>query len=324
MPEYSLGAIPSVRDSRDYQYAKLRSMVGTFPSKGPPVLPIPIRDQGQIPACVGFGCQRMKDEQEYKNYSSIISTSPAYIYTYCKQLDGNPYAPGTYPRVAMQVLQSLGVCRESTFPYSMMPEFGLPAIPPRANEEAPQFKIKAYSRVNNLAEIKQAILTDGPVVLSVMVCDNFMNADGGRIPIPEGMLMGHHLIAAVTWDDEMAWGPYRGVLKFANSWSEEWGDEGYGYLPYAFLDYHTDLQPACTEAWSSVDVIIPPPQASKVEMWVGKKIARVDGQEYELEQAPFIFPGVGRTLVPIRFVSENMGYIVDWDSVARKITLTKR
>jgi plastocyanin len=60
---------------------------------------------------------------------------------------------------------------------------------------------------------------------------------------------------------------------------------------------------------------------TRIELWVGKSTARVNGQEVSLPAAPFIDRN-GRTLVPLRFVSERFGAKVTWDGAARKVTIT--
>lgn len=55
-------------------------------------------------------------------------------------------------------------------------------------------------------------------------------------------------------------------------------------------------------------------------MQVGNKVATVDGKDYHMIEAPFIENG--STLVPIRAVSDMLGYKVDFDNVSKKITIT--
>jgi len=55
----------------------------------------------------------------------------------------------------------------------------------------------------------------------------------------------------------------------------------------------------------------------KVEIWIGKTEARVNGASRKLDVAPVIQND--RTMVPLRFVSENLGLDVGWDEKARGI-----
>jgi regulator of replication initiation timing len=57
-----------------------------------------------------------------------------------------------------------------------------------------------------------------------------------------------------------------------------------------------------------------------IKMLVGSKTAYVDGVLKTLDAAPNIV--AGRTLVPIRFVSEGLGANVNWDGSTKAITIT--
>jgi len=48
-----------------------------------------------------------------------------------------------------------------------------------------------------------------------------------------------------------------------------------------------------------------------IKLKIGSKIATIDGKSYELEAAPYIKSG--RTMVPIRFISEALGLSVYWE-----------
>jgi hypothetical protein len=57
----------------------------------------------------------------------------------------------------------------------------------------------------------------------------------------------------------------------------------------------------------------------QVELWIGKREIRVDGSLREIDVAPFIESG--RTMVPLRFITEPMGAIIQWDPGSRIILL---
>lgn len=59
-----------------------------------------------------------------------------------------------------------------------------------------------------------------------------------------------------------------------------------------------------------------------VEMTIGVISATVRGTEVEMHVAPEIHPGTDRTVVPLRFVSETLGYHVHWDDETHDITIT--
>lgn len=57
----------------------------------------------------------------------------------------------------------------------------------------------------------------------------------------------------------------------------------------------------------------------KIELWIDKSTALVNGNPVIVDPAPYIISG--RTVVPIRFVSENLGAAVEWESKTQRITI---
>ena len=57
-----------------------------------------------------------------------------------------------------------------------------------------------------------------------------------------------------------------------------------------------------------------------IELWIGNKTAKVNLKDVKLDVAPVIV-SPGRTMVPLRFISETFGSSVNWDGATRKITI---
>ena len=60
-----------------------------------------------------------------------------------------------------------------------------------------------------------------------------------------------------------------------------------------------------------------------IELWIGKSIAKVNGVNTPIDQNSKVVPYIdkGRTMLPLRFISENLGSTVYWDPVLRLITV---
>jgi hypothetical protein len=60
-----------------------------------------------------------------------------------------------------------------------------------------------------------------------------------------------------------------------------------------------------------------------IELWIGKSIAVVNGEEVKIDPQSSLSPMIryGRTFLPLRFVSENIGFKVDWDPVEHQIIM---
>lgn len=57
-----------------------------------------------------------------------------------------------------------------------------------------------------------------------------------------------------------------------------------------------------------------------IELVIGKIEAKVNDLTKTLDYPPFIYNG--RTMVPLRFISESIGAVVEWDSIVRIVTIT--
>jgi C1A family cysteine protease len=187
----------------------------------------------------------VKEYQEQEEHQRLIKLSPRYLYYLCKQIDGIPNQEGTYPRIAMKALAQNGVCPEECWPYQSY-QSDQPC--PDAAEKAFPFRIRAYARLNEILEMERSLSANGPFLAGVDVFSTWFEDHGGKIPLPSAneSPLGGHAICVVGYSKS---GNY---FKFKNSWGSGWGDEGFGYLPYKYMERH------CFDAWSATDLITNP------------------------------------------------------------------
>ncbi len=212
----------------------------------------PVRDQGDEGTCVGFSSiAGMKEYQEMIDYKKYVELSPRFLYAECKKIDKSK-GEGTTIRTAMQVLKKMGVCREKYWPY-------LPHQKDKAKAgavlDARKNKVLTYARIANLYELKAGLARKGPCVIGVEVFRGMMETKTGVVPLPKRgeQSLGGHAICPVGYDDN------KGLIKYKNSWSERWGNNGYGYLAYDYIDRYM------MDAWSSVDIMDAAPLKIKKE-----------------------------------------------------------
>jgi len=221
----------------------------------------PVRDQGNEGTCVGFATATgMKEYQEIIDYKKLIRLSPRFIYNECKKIDGMPEAEGTTIRAAMKALTTKGVCQEKFWPYR-----------PRQTDKAKRgaltnakkFRVVSYARILNLNELHLSLYSKGPCVIGVEVFEGFMKTKTGVVPLPRKSeeALGGHAICVVGYDDQ------KKLIKFKNSWSIKWGQKGYGYLPYAYVERYI------IDAWSSIDIEDPSPLTLASVIMGGKRIS---------------------------------------------------
>ncbi|MCR4400969.1 MAG: stalk domain-containing protein [Syntrophomonadaceae bacterium] len=79
--------------------------------------------------------------------------------------------------------------------------------------------------------------------------------------------------------------------------------------------------------WEAAEKKVTVRQESRVlELWVNRNTARVNGAESFIDPAnpnvaPVILPP-GRTMLPLRFIAENLGCRVEWDGSTREVRVT--
>lgn len=240
---FSLGCIRDEPDRRDWQ-AQMRLAKEPIPL--PPrwdwrVTMTPVKNQGGLGSCVGFACAALKEwqERQQRPWSPLKDASEMWIYWGAKERDPWPGVEGTSIRSALKVLASRGVPTEGGWPYLARAAPGhKPPSKPRwwAAGVARWGKIGAYYRLSTVAQVKEWLVTHGPVVCGVAVGETFFRPEKHQgcpgqsyITLPK-TIFGGHAICLVSYDDEWS------ILGFKNSWGTGWGDSGYGYFSYRYLE----------------------------------------------------------------------------------------
>lgn len=58
-----------------------------------------------------------------------------------------------------------------------------------------------------------------------------------------------------------------------------------------------------------------------IQLWIGDKIAKVNGKNKETDVAPYISDR-DRTMLPLRFIAESLDLEVNWDGPSKTVTIT--
>ncbi|PRS59929.1 C1 family peptidase [Bacillus pumilus] len=247
METYGTGYIPSPIDKRDLIMEGFLPLVFLKPEIDYSSKLVTVINQGTNNTCVGCAFATMKEYQELKEHDRYIKLSPLYLYRKCKEVD-NISDEGTHPRIAANILYKMGICEESYLLYES--EDGIQPKP-GAEENALQYRIKAYAQLTNVQAMKRSLSVNGPFVagLPISITEWLVNIKkDGMIPMPqnEDSLNFGHAICIVGYDDD------KQVFKFQNSWGDNWGDRGFGYLPYDYMDKYGK------EAYGATDLVTDP------------------------------------------------------------------
>ena len=188
-------------------------------------------DQGQQSSCVGWSvAYALKTYQERVEIGWSLEApehrfSPAYVYN---QINGGQ-DNGSLISDALDLVVNQGVATLARMPYSDKDFLTQPSN--AARQEAGQYKGKSWKVANGTLEIKNALANRLPVVISIAVMEQFetLNGPNSVYNTFTGAYKGGHAITIVGYDDNQ----YGGAFKIINSWSQNWGDDGYFWMPYA-------------------------------------------------------------------------------------------
>ncbi len=136
-----------------------------------------------------------------------------------------------------------GVCKESLYKYNPLKFDKKPST--FSYENAKSHRISKYLSVNTtINEFKTALSIGYPIVFGFIVKDSFEQVDSSGIlkydPSEPGL--GGHAVICCGYNDNM--NGQGGYIKLMNSWGPNWGNNGYCYMPYEYLE-----SGLCSDAW---------------------------------------------------------------------------
>jgi C1A family cysteine protease len=235
MRKHGLGYIPDLGDPRDFTY-RLTHVARPQSVDLRPHMP-PVWDQGQLGSCTAFA----------------LTAAVAFLHGFCGSQLWLYYKErvmehttrqdaGAMIRDGIKVLAKDGLPPEEAWPYDVSKFAHRPSA--KSYKEAKQELIGEYRRLSSVNDYLDCLASGSPFVVGITVFDSFESdavAASGRVPMPgpsEAML-GGHAICVVGYRLD-------GSFIVRNSWSAEWGDHGYFYLPRDYLA-SADL---ATDAWA--------------------------------------------------------------------------
>ncbi len=219
----------------------------------------PIENQGALGSCTAHAGTALYEYYEKRAFGKYIDGSRLFLYKATRNLLKWEGDDGATLRATMGALALFGVVPEKYWPY----------LEHKFNEEpsaflysfAQNYQAISYYRLDGvgvtkpalLQKIKEHLVNGLPLIFGFTCYSSLDLADEGNIPFPDVKedTDGGHAVMAVGFDDKkVIKHPNKkisttGAIMIRNSWGTEWGDGGYGWLPYEYV-----LQGIAEDWWS--------------------------------------------------------------------------
>jgi len=258
-----MGWIPDYPDFRDYteKTEKVRLTLGTpkgLKAKGLPASVdlrqwcSPVEDQGNLGSCTANAGTGVIEYYERKAFGRHMDASRLFLYKVTRNLMKQKGDTGAYLRTTMGAMVLFGVPPEDYWSYSD-DEKKFDLEPPAfCYAFAQNYQTITYFRHDPpgtkaeevLNKVKTNLSKGHPAMFGFSVYNSIEQAEAtGRIPFPSPKedIEGGHAIVAVGYDDKMKIKnpsgkiETTGALLIRNSWGKDWGEKGYGWLPYDYV-----------------------------------------------------------------------------------------
>jgi len=206
----------------------------------------PIEDQGNLGSCTANAGVGLLEYYERRAFGRYLDGSRLFLYKATRNLLGWTGDTGAYLRTTMQGMALFGVPPEPYWIYDVNAFDNEP--PAFCYAFAQNYRSLKYYRLDPvggapnkaLSTIKKYLAAGLPSMFGFTVYSSIprIGQGTGDIPFPQAgeSVLGGHAIDAVGYNDNKQIGPDKGALLIRNSWGTDWGENGYGWLPYKYIE----------------------------------------------------------------------------------------
>ncbi|MBD2483420.1 C1 family peptidase [Planktothrix sp. FACHB-1365] len=218
----------------------------------------PIKNQESLNSCTACAAIDLVEYFQNRTRDEYTNASVLFLYKVARKLMHREGDVGASIRETMKAMVLFGIPPEEYWPYE----------PSKIDEEpsgfcysyAQNYQAIQYFRLDTpglpvsylLAQIKMTLVAGLPSIFGLTIYSSIYektNYRRGHIPTPKPKdnVQGGHAVVAVGYDDSKIIGDSVGALLIRNSWGTNWGERGYGWLPYDYI-----LKGLTSDWWSLI------------------------------------------------------------------------
>jgi C1A family cysteine protease len=206
----------------------------------------PIEDQGQLGSCTANAGVGLIEYFQRRAFKRHIDASRLFLYKATRDLLGWEGDTGAYLRTTMKAMALFGAPPEANWPYDISQFDVEPGAFLYAFGQSYR-SLKYYrhdppgtSGADVLDSLKHSLAAGLPSMFGFTVYSSFppVGEGTGEIPYPQPgeSVLGGHAIVAVGYSDGKKIAGDKGALLIRNSWGTDWGVQGYGWMPYRYVE----------------------------------------------------------------------------------------
>jgi C1A family cysteine protease len=206
----------------------------------------PIENQLNLGSCTANAGVGLLEYYQRRAFSKHLDASRLFLYKVTRNLLGWTGDTGAYLRTTMKAMILFGIPPEKYWKYNI-PAFDEEPTP-FCYSFAQSYKTVRFYRLDPpgtsaktlLNTIKTCLGGGLPCMFGFSVYSSMpgLGEGTGDIPFPQpgDSFEGGHAVVAVGYDDKKKVGEDEGALLIRNSWGSSWGENGYGWLPYSYVE----------------------------------------------------------------------------------------
>ncbi len=245
-----LGWHHDIPDFRDYgpHSPQVGEMLAGLPPTPPNISHVdlreyfsPVSDQQTLSASAAHACVALVEYFHRRAFGKNLEPSPLFLHQSAKQTGKMSGLPGLDLRSHMQAMVRFGIPPERQWPYA-----------PQNAQLSPDARLYCFAETYRSILYVKLDARNGTGKDSLQIVKSFLSAGfpcafGWSVPSSLStdvdidyrptfdFVRGGQAVVAVGYDDNRRRST-RGALLVRSSWGTAWGERGYGWLPYAYVE----------------------------------------------------------------------------------------